>query len=101
MGKRVLLTKREIERALKKHVSWSMNTKETMFFKTFTFKTYIEALVFIARISVHAEVLKHHPDIEFSYAKVKVKLTTHELKGITKVDLALLERIETLEKKSA
>lgn len=94
--KRVLLTKREIQKVLKKHEGWSVNTKETQFFKTFKFEQYIDALVFIARISVHSEVLQHHPDIEFSYAKVKVKLSTHELKGLTRVDVALLERIDTL-----
>lgn len=94
--KRVLLNKREISAVLKKHEGWSVNSKETQFYKTFTFPKYIDALVFIARITVHAEVLQHHPDIEFTYAKVKVKLSTHDLKGLTKVDVALLERIEKL-----
>ena len=94
--KRVLLNKREIKAVLKKHSEWSVNSKETMLYRTFSFSKYIEGLVFIARISVHAEVLQHHPDIEFSYGKVKVKLTTHDLKGLTKVDVALLERIDKL-----
>jgi 4a-hydroxytetrahydrobiopterin dehydratase len=62
--------------------------------RIFHFDDYIKALVFVARISVHAEVLKHHPDIELSYGKVKVKLTTHKLKALSRLDLALLERIE-------
>lgn len=94
--KRVLLNKREINAVLKKHDGWLVNAKETFFYKTFTFPKYIDGLVFIARITVHAEVLQHHPDIEFSYGKVKVKLSTHDLKGLTKVDVALLERIEKL-----
>lgn len=97
---RALLTKREIEKVLKEYKDWSSSTKGDKFYRTFKFSTYINALVFIARISVHAEVLKHHPDIEFSYAKVKVILTTHALKGITKLDVALLERIEYLSDKS-
>ena len=94
--KRVLLNKREIASVLKKHEGWSVNSKETQLSKTYTFSNYIEGLIFIARISVHAEILKHHPDIEFSYGKVKVKLSTHDLKGLTGVDVALLERIEKL-----
>lgn len=94
--KRVLLNKREISAVLKKHADWSVNPKETQLYRTFTFSKYIDGLVFIARVSVHAEVLQHHPDIEFSYGKVKIKLTTHDLKGLTMVDVALLERIDKL-----
>lgn len=94
--KRVLLSKREITSVLKKHPDWLVNAKETQLYRTFQFSNYIAGLVFIARISVHAEVLQHHPDIEFSYGKVKVKMTTHDLKGLTKVDVALLERINNL-----
>jgi len=101
MSKRVLLTEREIQKVLKKHKGWKVNSKSTQLFCTYTFQSYIDALIFIARISVHAEVLKHHPDIEFTYAKVKVKLTTHALKGLTKLDVALLERIVKIERKGA
>lgn len=94
--KRVLLTKRECDAALKKYEGWVCTPKGTKLHKTFTFDTYVRGLVFIARISVHAEVLNHHPDIEFSYNKVKVKLSTHELGGVTALDIALLERIEKL-----
>ena len=94
--KPVLLTKKEIQKVLKKHPEWAVNTKQTQFYRTFQFSKYIDALVFIARISVHAEVLHHHPDIEFSYGKVKVKIATHVLKGLTEVDIALLNRIDGL-----
>ena len=90
------MSKRDIARVLKQNNLWQVNAAGTTLYRTFKFEDYIQALVFIARMSVHAEVLKHHPDIEFSYAKVKVKLTTHALKGLTKVDIALLERIAKL-----
>lgn len=93
--KRTLLTRREIQSLVKKF-DWAVNKNETQLSKVFAFDDYVKGLVFIARISVHAEVLKHHPVIEFSYGKVKVKLSTHELKGLTKLDAALLERIEKL-----
>lgn len=99
--KRVLLTKRELQSLLKKYPDWSVNKRETELSRTFTFSDYIAGLVFIARIAVHAEMLNHHPDIEFSYGKVKVKLSTHSFKGLTKVDAALLERIDALVQSSA
>lgn len=94
--KRVLLTKKEIAKVLAHHGEWTTNSKETQFSRVFTFSEHVAALVFIARTTVHAEVLQHHPDITFTYKKVKVVITTHELKALTKVDVALLERISAL-----
>ena len=93
------LTKREIETCLKKYDHWTVNKKQTEFSRTFDFDEHIDALVFIARVTVHAEILEHHPDITFSHKKVKVALTTHSFKALTKVDMALLERIETIASK--
>ena len=91
-----ILTKRELQSCLKEFPLWKVNTRQTQLSRVFTFDDYVQALVFVARISVHAEVLNHHPDIELSYGKVKVKLITHKLKNLSKLDVALLERIERL-----
>ncbi|MDC1205280.1 4a-hydroxytetrahydrobiopterin dehydratase [Candidatus Pacebacteria bacterium] len=96
MSKKVLLTQRDINKVLKKYTAWNVNKKNTRFSGVFDFDDYISALAFVARISVHAEVLKHHPVIELSYGKVKIHITTHKLKGLTKLDIALLERINTI-----
>jgi len=89
-----LLTKKVLESALKKLPDWKTNPKTTTLYKTFTFDTHVNALTFIARITVFAEVAGHHPDIEFTYAQVKVKLTTHDVKGLTKKDIDLAQKIE-------
>lgn len=90
------MTKRELKKVLKKLPNWSVNAKETQLQQTFTFATHVAALVFIARITVHAEVLQHHPDITFTHQKVKVKLTTHSEKTLTKKDFLLASRIDGL-----
>lgn len=94
MKKKPLLTTKEIEKFLKRYPEWSVNAKQNLLYRTIKFENHIDALVFIARVTVFAEVQQHHPDIEFSYSKVKVKLTTHEVKGLTKKDLKLASRIE-------
>ena len=93
-----LLTKREIDKAAKKLDSFVPDNKQVKLSATFTFPRHIDALVFIARITVHAEVLQHHPDITFTYSKVKVVITTHDLKGLTKKDFELATRIEDLKR---
>jgi 4a-hydroxytetrahydrobiopterin dehydratase len=41
-----------------------------------------------------AEAAWHHPDLVLSYARVEVRLTTHDAGGITEKDFALAARIE-------
>ena len=54
-------------------------------------------LAFVAKVAVHAEVMNHHPDIELSYGKVKVKLSTHDAKGLTTLDFELAKRIDGIQ----
>ena len=88
----------DIQKALKKLPAWNANTKQTEIAKTFRFTSFVEGLAFIAKIAVHAEVMGHHPDIEFSYGKVKVRLSTHSVKGLSKLDFELAEKIERVAK---
>jgi 4a-hydroxytetrahydrobiopterin dehydratase len=41
-----------------------------------------------------AEAAWHHPDLAITYAKVKVKLTTHSAKGVTELDFALARKFD-------
>lgn len=91
-----LLKKGELKKFLKQCNSWQLNAKETQVYKTFTFENHIDALVFIARVTVHAQVQDHHPDINFGFKKVKVTLTTHEVKGVTKKDFELISKIDSI-----
>ncbi len=90
------LTKRELAKIEKDLSEWSLNSKETQLTRTFKFDKHIDGLIFMARVTVHAEVNNHHPDMEYSHAKVKVKLTTHELKALTKIDVKLAKKIDKL-----
>jgi 4a-hydroxytetrahydrobiopterin dehydratase len=86
----------DIDKKLKSISDWTVNTGGTQLSKAFTFNSFVYGLAFIAKIAVHAEILNHHPDIELSYGKVKVKLTTHDVKGLTQADFELAKRIDNL-----
>jgi 4a-hydroxytetrahydrobiopterin dehydratase len=43
-----------------------------------------------------AESAGHHPDIEISYNKVKILLTTHDAGGLTQKDFDLAEVISQI-----
>jgi len=94
-AKRVL-TDKQLTAALKRLPEWQPNPKRTFIKATFSQPDYITGLVFIARIAVHAELAAHHPDITFTYSEVVVKLSTHDVKGLTKADIDLATKISEL-----
>ena len=92
----ILLKKAELAKFQKQIPTWILSPKATSFSRLFNFKNHLDALVFIARVTVHAQVLDHHPDILFSYKKVKVTLTTNDVKGLTRNDIELAKKIDVL-----
>jgi 4a-hydroxytetrahydrobiopterin dehydratase len=96
VGVKKVLTTRQLDSALKGLPDWELNAKRSFLKASFPQSDYISGLVFMARIAVHAELLQHHPDVTWSYDHVSVKLTTHDVKGISKLDIALAERISKL-----
>jgi 4a-hydroxytetrahydrobiopterin dehydratase len=85
-----------IQKNLKKVPEWMCNTKKSEISRTFIFSSFMHGFAFVAKVAVHAEVIGHHPDIELSYGKVKIKLTTHDVKGLTLADFELARKIDAL-----
>ena len=50
------------------------------------------ALALVNKLVAPSEVAAHHPDIENSYNKVTLNLTTHDTGGLTEKDLAYRPR---------
>ncbi len=76
--------------------AWVLNTKGTAIAREFRFPNYIEGLIFVNKLAVHAEVLDHHPDITMKYGVVKVTVTTTELKTLTAQDFELAKHSDTI-----
>lgn len=51
---------------------------------------------FVNRLMPEAEEMNHHPDLEISWATVKVTVTTHSEGGLTEGDFELAARIDAL-----
>lgn len=65
--------------------------------KDFSFKTFKEAIQFINKVAVLAEEVNHHPEIFNSYCKLKLRLTTHDVAGLTLKDIDLARAIDALQ----
>ena len=65
--------------------------------KTFTTKGWKSAIALVQRIAEAADKADHHPDIHVEgYKKVRVVLTTHVSKGISRSDVDLARTIDAL-----
>ena len=65
--------------------------------KTFTTKGWKAAIALVNKIAEAADRANHHPDIHVEgYKKVRVVLTTHVSKGISRSDIDLARAIDRL-----
>jgi 4a-hydroxytetrahydrobiopterin dehydratase len=60
------------------------------------FADFNEAFGFMCRVALVAETMGHHPEWSNVWNKVVIELTTHDAGGLSSLDLALAQRIETL-----
>ena len=64
--------------------------------RQFKFDDFQGSVDFVNRITPPAEEMNHHPDLEISWNKVTVTLSTHSQGGITGSDFELAAQIEDL-----
>ncbi|WP_339768596.1 4a-hydroxytetrahydrobiopterin dehydratase [uncultured Paraglaciecola sp.] len=62
--------------------------------KSFKFKSFIRAFGWMSQIAIWAEKLNHHPEWFNVYNKVEVKLTTHDVSGLSALDFKLAEKMQ-------
>jgi 4a-hydroxytetrahydrobiopterin dehydratase len=61
--------------------------------------SFARGVEFIDAIGILADSANHHPDIDLRYASVSVRLTTHEIHGLSERDASLAREISTLARK--
>jgi 4a-hydroxytetrahydrobiopterin dehydratase len=78
------LSNDEINKKLTQLNRWELNRNSIQ--KDFEFKDFKEAMDFMNELAGMAEKLNHHPDWSNSYNKVSIKLTSHDVGGLTEND---------------
>lgn len=64
--------------------------------KTFVFKNFIEAFGFMTRTAIWAEKWNHHPEWSNVYKTVDVTLTTHDVGGLSDLDVKMAKKLDIL-----
>ncbi|MGB3410825.1 MAG: 4a-hydroxytetrahydrobiopterin dehydratase [Microthrixaceae bacterium] len=68
----------------------------TALVREFKFNNFTGAFGFMAAVATVAERMGHHPDWSNSYNKVTVRLTTHDVGGVTSLDVELAHEMSAL-----
>ena len=55
---------------------------------------FMTSFKIVSAIVAPAEAMNHHPDIEFGWGYVRIKLTTHDAGGVTEKDHRLAAQID-------
>jgi 4a-hydroxytetrahydrobiopterin dehydratase len=55
--------------------------------------TFVAGLALVDEIGRLAEAAQHHPDIDLRYDAVTVRLSTHEVSGLSQRDVSLAQQI--------
>ena len=89
-----LLSDEEIERRLATLEGWERDGDAIR--KTFERGDFVGSVRFVDSMVEPAEGMNHHPDLEISWDKVTVTLTSHAAGGLTADDFELASQIDAL-----
>ena len=89
-----LLTASEIQDRLTALPNWTLEGSTIVCHRRFA--DFITAIAFVNQLVEPAEAANHHPDLEISYNKVTITLSTHDEGGLTAKDFDLAAKIDQL-----
>lgn len=88
------LSAEQVDAALSKLEGWSLH--ENKIRREFKFTDFSTAWGFMSRVALIAEQLNHHPEWFNVYSTVRIDLSTHDVGGLSDLDVNMAERISAL-----
>jgi 4a-hydroxytetrahydrobiopterin dehydratase len=89
-----LMTDEEIRARLDDLEGWERSGDSIR--KQFKLDGFVGSVAFVNRLVAPAEDMGHHPDLEISWNKVTVSLSTHSQGGLTEADFELAGKIDAI-----
>lgn len=89
----IKFTPQEIADALEELDGWELVKDREAIRKEFVFDNFSQAFGFMARAALKAEKLDHHPEWFNVYKTVDVTLATHDVDGVTELDVKLAKSL--------
>ena len=86
----------ELQSALMALPEWQLSKDGLCLERVFTFAGFNAAFGFISRVALAAERENHHPEWFNVYNRVEVTLTTHDVGGLSALDIKLAQKMDDL-----
>jgi 4a-hydroxytetrahydrobiopterin dehydratase len=75
---------------------WALVADRDAIAKTYVFEDFTAAFAFMTHAALWAEKWDHHPEWFNVYKTVEVTLSTHDVGGLSELDIALATKMDTL-----
>ena len=75
---------------------WTFVEGRDAIFKCYKFSSFIEAFSWMSAAALWSEKVNHHPEWFNVYNRVEVTLTTHDVGGLSPLDIKLAQKMDEL-----
>ena len=75
---------------------WILVQGRDAIFKCYKFSSFIEAFSWMSAAALWSEKMNHHPEWFNVYNRVEVTLTTHDVGGLSPLDIKLAQKMDDL-----
>ena len=75
---------------------WAMVEGRDAITKAYVFRNFIDAFGWMTRAAIWAEKWNHHPEWANAYKTVVVTLATHDVDGLSALDIKLARKMDAL-----
>ena len=89
------LSDKAVGEALDRLDDWKL-VDEKWLQKKFRFKNFLSGVDFVSQVAEYAEGKMHHPFISIDYKVVTLKISSWQMKGITDLDVEMVEHFDEL-----
>ena len=89
-----LIDEDELEALLKKLPEWDLEGTEIV--RVMEFDEYMEGIDFVNAVAEIAEAAGHHSGFDIRWCTITLRLTTHDVGGLTELDIEVAKKIDTL-----
>ena len=91
------LTPTDISRATVRVPDWTVeSTPRDALYLEWKGTNFVETFALMTEIAELAEELNHHPEWFNVYSRLTIRLTTHDVGGLSELDFTMAERIDAL-----
>ena len=85
------LDRRTVQRWLEQAPAWRHDEGRDSITREYRFADFAEAFAFMAQLALRSEAHNHHPEWSNVYDRVTVTWTTHDVDGLSRLDLEMAQ----------